>query len=431
MADFTLVIHNGRLRDGSAVDIGMEGDRITAVEPAGTMAAAGGAARTIDAGGKLVSAPLVEPHCHLDGHLTAGDAGHNESGTLLEGIARWAERKKSLTREDVKERAARILNWYVSNGALYVRSHVDVCDPDLTALKALLEVKEEMADVVDLQLVAFPQEGVLSFGGSLDLMEESLKLGCDVVGAIPHYEATRELGVASIEEAFKLAARYNRPIDVHCDETDDEQSRFVEVMAWETIKHGMQGRVTASHTTAMHSYNNAYAFKLFQWLKKAEMSMVSNPLVNITLQGRFDTYPKRRGLTRIKELLDFGINVALGHDNNVDPWYPLGMANMLHPAFMALHVAQMTGHTEIPKVWDMVTENSARVMGIEDDYGIAPGRRADLVIFDAESDREALRTLAHVLYAVKDGRVVVEGEAPRRRLFRDGDGEGEVISYRR
>jgi cytosine/creatinine deaminase len=414
---FDLLIRNARLRHREGhVAIGIRGDRIAAIAPALTEPAA----RELDAGGRLVSAPLIEPHCHLDAVLTEGDAGHNESGTLLEGIARWSVRKQSLTHEDVKRRATEGIKWYASQGALQIRSHVDVCDPKLTALKALLEVKQEMNDLVDLQLVAFPQEGILSYRGGAELMEEALRLGCDVVGAIPHYETTREMGVESLAIAFRLAEQYGRPIDVHCDETDDDQSRFVEVMAAQTIAYGMQGKVTASHTTAMHSYSNAYAFKLFGWLKRAGMHIVANPPDNIILQARFDTYPKRRGMTRVKELLEYGINVAVGHDSVMDPWYPLGTGNMLHAAFLALHIAQLSGYHEIPRVWDLVTDNAAKLMGTEADYGVEPGRRADLIIVDAESDRDAIRMIAPVLFAVKNGKVVVQTAPARARLLRGG-----------
>lgn len=426
MADpYTLLIRNARLRSGDVVDIGVQGDTFAAVEPHLDAAAE----RVIDAAGRLASPPLIEPHCHLDAVLTEGDAGHNETGTLLEGIQRWAVRKQALTHEDVKRRATEGIKWYASQGALYIRSHVDVCDPDLTAAKALLEVKEECRDLVDLQLVAFPQEGILSFANGQELMEEALRLGVDVVGAIPHYETTEEMGRESVHLAFRLAEKYDRRIDAHCDETDDPQSRFVEIMAADTIRHGMQGRVTASHTTAMHSYNDAYAFKLFGWLRRAEMHLIANPPDNIILQGRFDSYPKRRGMTRVKELLEYGINVAVGHDSVMDPWYPFGTGNMLHAAFLAMHIAQMSGWDEVPRVWDLVTDNAARVLGVEDSYGIAPGKQADLVIFDAETERDALRMIAPALYCVKRGCVISAMTAPQVCVYRDGEDQGEAIRY--
>jgi cytosine deaminase len=420
---YSLVIQNARLRGGDLVDVGIRGEVIADIGPELNA----GAERVIDAGGRLTSAPLIEPHCHLDAVLTEGDAGHNESGTLLEGIQRWAVRKQALTHADVKRRATEGIKWYASQGALYIRSHVDICDPNLTAVKALLEVKEECRDLVDLQLVAFPQEGILSFEGGEELMEEALRLGVDVVGAIPHYETTEEMGRESVHVAFRLADKYDRRIDAHCDETDDPHSRFVEILAADTIRHGMQGRVTASHTTAMHSYNDAYAFKLFGWLKRAEMHIIANPPDNIILQGRFDTYPKRRGMTRVKELLAYGINVAVGHDSVMDPWYPFGTGNMLHAAFLAMHIAQMSGWDEVPQVWDLVTDNAARVLGVEDNYGIAAGKQADLVVFDAEAERDALRMIAPALYCIKRGRLMSETTVPQVCVYHDD--KTEAIRY--
>ncbi len=411
---YDLLVRNARLRDGRLVDVAVVEGRIVALEPR----IEGEANERIDAGGRLLSPPLIEPHCHLDAALTEGLAGHNETGTLLEGIRRWSMTKPQLTVEAVKERAIRTIEWYASQGALVIRSHVDVCDPQFTGLRALLEVRETMRDLVDLQLVAFPQEGILSYPNGAQLLEEALRLGCDVVGAIPHYEMTREMGVESLRIAFDLAERYDRPLDAHCDETDDDQSRFVEVMAAETIRRGLQGRVVASHTTAMGSYNNAYAFKLFGWLKRAELSIIANPPDNSILQGRFDTYPKRRGLTRVKELLEYGINVAFGHDSVMDPWYPLGTGNMLHAAWLGLHLVQLSGYEEIPLVWDLVTTNAARALGILDRYGIEVGKPADFVIFDAATERDALRLLAPALWCVKRGRVVSRTSAPRVEVRR-------------
>lgn len=411
---YDLLVRNARLRDGRLVDVAIAEGRIVALEPR----IESEANELIDAGGRLLSPPLIEPHCHLDAALTEGLAGHNETGTLLEGIRRWSLTKPQLTVEAVKERAIRTIEWYASQGALVIRSHVDVCDPQFTGLRALLEVREAMRDLVDLQLVAFPQEGILSYPNGAELLEEALRLGCDVVGAIPHYEMTREMGVESLRIAFDLAERYDRPVDAHCDETDDDQSRFVEVMAAETIRRGLQGRVVASHTTAMGSYNNAYAFKLFGWLKRAELSIIANPPDNSILQGRFDTYPKRRGLTRVKELLEYGINVAFGHDSVMDPWYPLGTGNMLHAAWLGLHLVQLSGYEEIPLVWDLVTTNAARALGILDRYGIEVGKPADFVIFDAATERDALRLLAPALWCVKRGRVVSRTSAPRVEVRR-------------
>ncbi|MFS0559467.1 cytosine deaminase [Terribacillus sp. 179-K 1B1 HS] len=362
----------------------------------------------MDVQGNLVLPPFIEPHIHLDTTLTAGEPNWNESGTLFEGIQRWAERKELLTLEDVKTRAKQALKWQIAQGIQHVRTHVDVTDPELTALKALLEVKEEMASYVDLQLVAFPQEGILSYPNGEELLEESLRMGADVVGGIPHYEFTREYGVESLQTAFKLAEKYDRLVDIHCDEIDDEQSRFVEVVAAEAHRYGMGERVTASHTTAMGSYNDAYTSKLFRLLKLSNINMVANPLVNIHLQGRFDTYPKRRGITRVKELQEAGINVSFGHDDIFDPWYPLGTGNMLQVLHMGIHVTQLMGYDQIVNSIDMITANSARTLHIEEKYGIEEGKPANLIVLEAENEYEAIRKQAAVLYSVRNGEVIAE-----------------------
>ncbi|MCA1646863.1 MAG: amidohydrolase family protein [Chloroflexi bacterium] len=282
------------------------------------------ATHTIDAAGALVTPALVEPHIHLDAVLTVGQPRYNESGSLFEGIAIWGERVRDLTLEDLKQRVRTVLRWQLANGVLFVRTHVDVCDPQLTALRAMVELRDEVAGQMTLQLVAFPQQGIQSFADGEALMRRSLELGADVVGAIPHFEISREYGERSVKFALALAAETGKQVDVHCDETDDEQSRFLEVMVAETIRLGLEGRVTASHTTAMHSYNNAYAYRLINNVRRAGLHMVTNPLDNSVLQGRFDTYPIRRGHTRVKELLAAGVNVCIGHDSVMDPWYPLG-----------------------------------------------------------------------------------------------------------
>ncbi|QOK25935.1 cytosine deaminase [Cytobacillus oceanisediminis] len=362
----------------------------------------------LDAAGSLASAPFIEPHIHLDTTLTAGEPEWNQSGTLFEGIQRWAQRKETLTHEDVKTRAKTALKWQIAQGIQHVRTHVDVTDPTLTALKALLEVKEEMSDYVDLQLVAFPQEGINSYPSGAELMEEALKMGADVVGGIPHFEFTREYGVASMKTAFDLAEKYDRLVDIHCDEIDDEQSRFVEVVAAEAYERGLGSRVTASHTTAMGSYNDAYTYKLFRLLKLSNINFVANPLVNIHLQGRFDTYPKRRGITRVKELLEAGLNVSFGHDDIFDPWYPLGTGNMLQVLHMGIHVSQLMGYEQIVNSFDLITNNSAKTLNIEDKYGIEEGKPANLIILDSENEYEAIRRQAAVKYSIRNGKVIAE-----------------------
>ncbi|PLT29579.1 cytosine deaminase [Peribacillus deserti] len=374
----------------------------------------------MDVQGSLVLPPFVEPHIHLDTTLTAGEPNWNESGTLFEGIQRWAERKESLTVEDVKIRAKTALKWQIAQGVQHVRTHVDVTDPDLTALKAMLEIKEEMSRFVNLQIVAFPQEGILSYPSGGELLEEALRMGTDVVGGIPHYEFTREYGVDSLKKAFQLAEKYDRLVDIHCDEIDDEQSRFVEVVAAEAYRLGIGERVTASHTTAMHSYNDAYTSKLFRLLKLSNVNFVANPLVNIHLQGRFDTYPKRRGITRVKELQEAGINVCFGHDDIFDPWYPLGTGNMLQVLHMGIHVTQLMGYEQIVNSIDLITKNSAKTLHIEEIYGIEEGKPANLIVLEAENEYEAIRKQVSILYSIRNGQVIAETK-PRETKITLGD----------
>jgi cytosine/creatinine deaminase len=370
----------------------------------------------MDVEGNLVLPPFVEPHIHLDTTLTAGEPKWNESGTLFEGIQTWSERKKSLTLEDVKFRAKTALKWQIAQGIQHVRTHVDVTDPELTALKAMLEVKEEMSRYVNIQIVAFPQEGILSYPNGLELLEESLRMGADVVGGIPHYEFTREYGVDSLKAAFQLAEKYDRLVDIHCDEIDDEQSRFVEVVAAEAYRLGLGERVTASHTTAMASYNDAYTSKLFRLLKLSNINFVANPLVNIHLQGRFDTYPKRRGITRVKELQEAGINICFGHDDIFDPWYPLGTGNMLQVLHMGIHVTQLMGYEQIVNSIDLITENSARTLHLQEAYGIEEARPANFIVLSAENEYEAIRKQASVLYSIRNGKVIAETKPSETKI---------------
>ncbi|GAF63427.1 cytosine deaminase [Bacillus sp. TS-2] len=371
----------------------------------------------LDVKGSLVLPPFIEPHIHLDSTLTAGEPSWNVSGTLFEGIQRWTERKPLLTHEDVKERSKKALTWQVAQGIQFVRTHVDVTDPNLTALKALLEVKEEMSSLVDLQLVAFPQEGILSFPNGVELLEEALKMGADVVGGIPHFELTREYGVDSMKVAFDLAEKYNKLIDIHCDEIDDEQSRFVEVVAKEAYEREMGHLTTASHTTAMGSYNDAYASKLFRLLKMSNIHFVSNPLVNIHLQGRFDSYPKRRGLTRVKELLDAGLNVCFGHDDIFDPWYPLGTGNMLQVLHMGIHASQLLGYEEIVQSVNLITHNSAKALNVENQYGIEVGKPAHFIVVDAQNEYELIRRQAMVTHSFRAGKRIAENKAPQSSII--------------
>ncbi|NIE53757.1 cytosine deaminase [Pantoea sp. Ap-870] len=381
----------------------------------------------LDAAGGLASAPFIEPHIHLDTTQTAGEPAWNQSGTLFEGIERWAERKALLSHEDVMQRARQTLKWQIANGIQHVRTHVDVSDPTLTALTAMLEVKAEMAPWIDIQIVAFPQEGILSYPNGEALLEEALRLGADVVGAIPHYEFTREYGVESLHKAFALAQRYDRLVDVHCDEIDDEQSRFVETVAALAHREGMGARVTASHTTAMHSYNNAYTSRLFRLLKLSQINFVANPLVNIHLQGRFDSYPKRRGVTRVKELLEAGINVCFGHDDVFDPWYPLGTASMLQVLHMGLHVCQLMGYEQIDSGLQLITHNSAKTMQLVD-YGVQVGNAASLIILPADNGFDALRRQVPVRYSLRKGVLVAATQPASSEIYL---GASEAVTFRR
>ena len=374
----------------------------------------------------IVYPPFVEPHIHLDATQTAGQPNWNQSGTLFEGIERWAERKSLLSHEDVKSRAWKTLKWQIANGVQHVRTHVDVSDSTLTALKAMLEVKKEVAPWVDLQIVAFPQEGILSYPNGEALLDQAMAMGADVVGGIPHFEFTREYGVESMHIAFNIARKYNKQIDIHCDEIDDEQSRFVETVAALALKYEMGDKVTASHTTAMHSYNNAYASRLFRLLKLSKIHFVANPLVNIHLQGRFDTYPKRRGVTRVKEMLKNKINVCFGHDDVFDPWYPLGTANMLQVLHMGLHVCQLMGYGQINDGLKLVTENSAKALGLQG-YGVEEGNAANFIILPAENGFDAVRRQVPTRYSIRHGKVIAETKLAETTIHLN---DNERVTYR-
>jgi cytosine deaminase len=421
-----LLLSNAVLpRTTEPVDLLIDGGRIV---DAGDTSASREARETIDLGGRLVTPPLIEPHIHLDAVLTVGQPRPNVSGSLFEGIAVWAERVRDLTVDDVQQRVRKVLRWQVANGVQTVRSHVDVCDPELTALRALVELREEVRGVVDLQLVAFPQQGILGFPDGQRLMRKAVELGADVVGGIPHYELTREDGVASVQFAMGLADEHGLLVDIHCDETDDDHSRFVEVMAAETIRRGMAGRVTASHTTAMHSYNAAYAYRLINNIKRAGLTMVTNPLDNSVLQGRFDTGPVRRGHTRVKQLQEAGVTVAIGHDSVMDPWYPLGYGDPLQAAFVLAHFGHMSGAEELPRLIDMITVDAARTLALPENR-LRPGDPADLVVFDAPTDVDALRLVARRHLVLRGGRVLARTEPARTTVTWDGD-EEEVTFLR-
>ncbi|MEM9002759.1 MAG: cytosine deaminase [Cyanobacteria bacterium P01_F01_bin.86] len=407
----SLLLREGRLVSDpdKVVDIAIQDGAITAIGPSLDFAADA----ILDLSGLLVSPPFVESHIHLDSALTAGQPRWNQSGTLFEGIEIWRDRKQSLTVEDVKERAIAALKLQASQGVLYVRSHADVSEPTQTPLRALLEVRETVKDWLTLQVVAFPQDGVYSNSENAARLEEALKLGADAVGGIPHYELTREDGVNSVQYIFDLAEKYNRLIDIHCDEIDDDHSRFLEVVAAEALRRDMGSRVTASHTTAFGSYNDAYAFKLMGFLQRSQINFVANPLINLTLQGRTDTYPKRRGLTRVKELWQNGLNVSLGNDCIQDPWYSLGNGNLLEVASMAVHACQMTGREELNACYNMITSHGAETLKLSGDYGLSVGKPANLIALDAIDVIDAIKKRATVCHVISQGRHLVSTSSPQ------------------
>ena len=371
----------------------------------------------LDLKGKLLLPPFIESHVHLDTCLTAGDPCFNMSGTLFEGIECWSRRKEKLTAEDIRERVNKVVRMYAANGIQHIRSHVDITDPSLMAMKTLLKLKEELKDVMDIQLVAFPQEGILSYPNGRQLLIDAVKMGADVVGAIPHFEFTREYSVESLNFALKLAKEENRLVDVHCDEIDDEASRGLETVATRALELGLYDKVTASHTTAMHSYNNAYVSRLMRLLKMSRINFVANPLVNTHLQGRFDTYPKRRGITRVKELLAEGINVSFGHDDIEDPWYPMGNGSLRDVVFLGLHVSQMMGHDEIMNSYRLITYNAAKTLHISENYGIETGKPASFIVLDAKNYYEALIKDSPVLYSFRKGKKLVENSPCKQSVL--------------
>ena len=366
--------------------------------------------KSFDADENLLCPPFVEPHIHLDAALTAGEPNWNLSGTLFEGIERWSERKEFLTYDDVKNRALETINLLINNGVQFIRTHADITDPDLVGLKALCDLRDQLSEKIDIQVVAFPQEGFYSFEGADKLMRDALEYGADVIGGIPHFEFTRELGVDSVKALVNLAIEYNKLIDIHCDEIDDPESRFLEVLAYEAYSRGIGKKVTASHTTAMHSYNNAYCSKLFRLLKKSEINFISCPTESLHLQGRHDTYPKRRGITRVKELNKAGMNVCLGQDSIFDPWYSLGNGKLLRTLDFALHVCHMMGYEDYKSALDFITINGAKALNIdlENNYGIEIGKRASFIVLEGSDDYSVIRKQGEVLLSVRKGKVLMK-----------------------
>jgi cytosine deaminase len=411
-----LLVKNATLPDGRAdMSLAVRAGLIVEVAP-GLDAPAH---QVIDAQGLLLSPPFVDAHFHMDATLSYGLPRVNQSGTLLEGIALWGELKPLLTQEALIERALTYCDWAVAKGLLAIRSHVDIGDPRLLAVEALLEVKRRVAPYLDLQLVAFPQDGVLRDPQSMDKLKRALAMGVEVVGGIPHFERTSEQGALSVKLLCELAAEQGTLVDLHCDESDDPLSRHIETLAFETQRLGLQGRVTGSHCTSMHSMDNYYVSKLLPLIAQARVSVIANPLINITLQGRHDTYPKRRGMTRVPELLAHGVTVAFGHDCVMDPWYSMGSADMLEVASMGLHVAQMTSQAAMHECFEAVTTSAARIMHLQG-YGLAPGCHADFVLLQARDSVEAIRLRATRLKVFRRGKLLAQSPAATALLYLPG-----------
>ncbi|POF33619.1 amidohydrolase family protein [Roseibium marinum] len=409
---FDLLVRNANLPDGrTGIDIACRNGVIAAVEPGITAEAK----EIIDAGGLLVSPPFVDSHFHMDATLSLGLPRMNRSGTLLEGIALWGELKEILTVEAVVERALKYCDLAVSQGLLAIRTHVDVCDDRLTGIKGLLEVRDKVRDYIDLQLVAFPQDGLFRSPNAEKNLLTALDMGVDIVGGIPHFERTMQDGARSVARLCEIAAERGLMVDMHCDETDDPMSRHIETLAFETQRLGLQGRVAGSHLTSMHSMDNYYVSKLLPLIAEAEIHAIANPLINITLQGRHDSYPKRRGQTRVPELRSHGVNVAFGHDCVMDPWYSMGSGDMLEVASMGLHVAQMTSRDDIRYCFECVTNHPARAMRLEG-YGLQTGCKADFMLLQARDTIEAIRLKATRLKVVKGGKVIASTPARTTRL---------------
>jgi len=421
-----LLIHNAHLPDGrTGMAVGIENGRIASIQESPQILPP--ARETVDAGSHLLSTPFVDAHFHLDATLSLGLPRLNQSGTLLEGIALWGELKPQLTEAALIERALAYCDWAVARGLLAIRSHVDVCDPRLLAVRALLKVREQVAPYLDLQLVAFPQDGLLRSQGALDNLKQALDLGVDVIGGIPHFERTMEEGGKSLRILCELAAERGLPLDIHCDESDDPNSRHIETLSFYTQAFGLQGKVTASHLTSMHSMDNYYVSKLIPLIAEAGLSVISNPLINITLQGRHDTYPKRRGMTRVPELLAAGVPVAFGQDCCMDPWYSLGSADMLDVAHMGLHVAQMTSRAAMRQCFAAVTETPARILGL--DWGLAIGKPAHLILLQARDPIEALRLRPARLKVWRGGKLIAS--QPEAAATLNLSGRPDRVSFRR
>ena len=420
-----LLIKNAQLRDQNQNDILIQNGIIADIAPRIEKSAV----EVIDASNHFVCPPFVDSHFHLDATLSYGLPRVNQSGTLLEGIKLWGELKPNLTADALKKRAINLCHWAIARGTLAIRSHVDISDPSLLAVEAMLDIKEEVKDWIDLQLVAFPQDGVLR-ANSLSNLSRALDMGVDVVGGIPHFERTMSDGAKSIKILCEVAEKRSLQVDMHCDESDDPMSRHIENLCYETLRLGLNGRVAGSHLTSMHSMDNYFVSKLLPLMHESNISVIANPLINITLQGRHDTYPKRRGMTRVPEQMNAGLNVAFGHDCVMDPWYPLGSHDMLDVAHMALHVAQMTGQNEMESCFDAVTTNPAKILGLEN-YGLEKGCKADLVILQCSNAIEAIRLRPPRLYVIKSGKIISSTDPVSYKLNLSGEKSQTDLIFRR
>lgn len=419
-----IVVTNGRTLSGDQVDIKISDGYIDCVEPAGELV--GTEHTQYDADGGLITPTFSEPHVHLDIGLTAGEPQWNQSGTLTEGISLWNEYKQDLSAKDVRERAEQTIKWLAANGVTRVRTHVDTTEETLTGVRELLKLKEEYSSLIDLEVVAFPQAGLLSDPQHEDLLLEAMELGADLVGGIPHFELTYQDGVKSIEVAMDLAETHDCGVDMHIDEVDDAGSRFTEVLASESLKRDIGDRVTASHTTALHSYPNDYANKVIGMIADSGMSVITNPLDNSVLQGRYDEYPRRRGHTRIDELHEANVTVGIGHDSIMDPVYHYGTGDPLDAAYVLIHYAHMNGYTDVETLWEMLTHANASILGVEE-YGLEPGTEGSLLVFDAETPFDVLRTRAARTVVINSGRVVARTDPARTRVT--GSGDDELVTF--
>lgn len=408
-----LIIRNATLtHKATLVDIGIKNGRFHTIKE--TLTEKG--VQEIDANGSLVSPPFVESHVHLDSALSVGKPHHNQSGTLLEAIQIWAAFKEDVTKEDIKARAKKAIEWLVANGVLFIRTHTDCTEPNLFTMEAILELKEELKEDVTIQVVAFPQDGIFAYPQMDELLEEAVKMGADVIGGLPQAELTREDGIKSIEYVFDLAEKYNTLIDIHTDETGDDQSRFLEVIAKLAIERNMAGKVTASHTTAMHNYHNDYAAKVIQNVKRAGVHIVTNPFSNALLQNRLDGYPRYRGTTRVDELIDAGVNVSIGNDNMMDPFGPIGKGSMLQAAHLLLHTAHLSGEQQMNELFQMITYNGAKTLNIVEEYGIKEGFAANCILLDAPNEKEAIRLTSECLYVIRNGKIVSQSKPAERQV---------------